>query len=119
MGIIRVDNIRVYSYHGCLTEETKIGSDYLVNVEIKADLSKAILSDELRDTVDYVHINRIVVEEMAVPSKLLEHVAKRISDRIFGELPMVKKNKISVAKVNPPINGDVEKVLVELSFKRK
>lgn len=119
MGTIRVDNIRVYSYHGCLSEETKIGSDYLVNVEVKADLSKAIESDALKDTVDYVHINRIVVEEMGIPSKLLEHVARRIGDRIFEELPMVKKSIISVAKVNPPINGDVEKVLVKLSFKRK
>ncbi|UWX54992.1 dihydroneopterin aldolase [Maribacter litopenaei] len=119
MGTIRVDNIRVYSYHGCLSEETKIGSDYLVNVEVKADLSKAIESDELRDTVDYVHINRIVVEEMGIPSKLLEHVAKRIGNRILGDLSMVKKTTISVAKVNPPINGDVEKVLVKLSFKRK
>ncbi|RRQ50037.1 dihydroneopterin aldolase [Maribacter algicola] len=118
MGIIRVDNIRVYAYHGCLSEETKIGSDYLVNVEVKADLSKAIVSDALKDTVDYVHINRIVVEEMGIPSKLLEHVAKRIGDRIFKELPMVKKARISVAKVNPPINGDVQKVLVELSLKR-
>lgn len=119
MGTIRVDNIRVYSYHGCLSEETKIGSDYLVNVEVKADLSKAIESDELRDTVDYVHINRIVVEEMGIPSKLLEHVAKRIGNRILRDLLMVKKTTISVAKVNPPINGDVEKVLVKLSFKRK
>ncbi|ASV30208.1 dihydroneopterin aldolase [Maribacter cobaltidurans] len=119
MGTIRVDNIRVYSYHGCLSEETKIGSDYLVNVKVKANLSKAIESDELRDTVDYVQINRIVVEEMGIPSKLLEHVAKRIGDRIFKELPMVKKSKINVAKVNPPINGDVEKVSVNLSFKRQ
>lgn len=119
MGTIRVDNIRVYSYHGCLSEETKIGSDYLVNVEVKADLSKAIESDELRDTVDYVHINRIVVEEMGIPSKLLENVANRIGNRIFKELSMVKKANISVAKVNPPINGDVEKVLVKLSLKRE
>lgn len=119
MGTIRVDNIRVYSYHGCLSEETKIGSDYLVNVEVKADLSLASKSDQLKDTVDYVYINRIVEEEMRVPSKLLEHVAKRIGDRIFKELPMVKKSKINVAKVNPPINGDVEKVSVNLSFKRQ
>ncbi len=119
MGTIRVDNIRVYSYHGCLSEETKIGSDYLVNVEVKADISQASKSDQLKDTVDYVHINRIVEEEMRVPSKLLEHVAKRIGDRIFKELPMVMKSKISVAKVNPPINGDVKQVLVKLSFKRK
>ena len=118
MGTVSVDNIRVYAYHGCLSEETRIGSDYLVNVTVKADLSRASVTDELKNTVDYVHINKIVAQEMAIPSKLLEHVAKRIGDRIFDEIPMVKKSKISVSKVNPPINGDVEKVSVKLSFHR-
>lgn len=118
MGTITVDNIRVYAYHGCLTEETTIGSDYLVNVKVDADLSKAAGSDQLTDTVDYVHINRIVKEEMAIASKLLEHVVKRISDRIFSEIDLAQKIEVSVAKINPPIAGDVEKVTVHLKFDR-
>lgn len=118
MGTIRVENIRVYAHHGCLSEETIIGSDYLVNVLVKTNLSKASKTDDLADTVDYVHINKIVEQEMAIPSKLLEHVAKRISNRIFSEIPMVKKSTISVSKINPPINGDVEKVTIVLKSKR-
>jgi dihydroneopterin aldolase len=119
MGIVRVEDIRVYAHHGCLSEETTIGSDYLVNVLVKTNLSKAAVSDALIDTVDYVHINKIVEEEMAIPSKLLEHVAKRISDRIFSEIPMVKKSTIAVSKINPPINGDVDKVTIVLKSKRR
>jgi len=118
MGIVRVENIRVYAHHGCLPEETLIGSDYLVNVLVKTNLSKASKSDDLAHTVDYVHINTIVEEEMAIPSKLLEHVAKRISDRIFSEIRMVNKARIAVSKINPPINGDVEKVTIVLKSKR-
>lgn len=118
MGTVRVENIRVYAHHGCLTEETIIGSEYLVTILVKTDLSKASLSDNLVDTVDYVHINKIVEEEMAVPSKLLEHVAKRIADRIFTEIPMAKKSKIQVSKINPPMNGDVEKVTIVLKSER-
>jgi len=55
------------------------------------NLDTSAESDELCDTVDYVHLNKIVKEEMAVASKLLEHVAKRILDRIFAELEIVKK----------------------------
>jgi dihydroneopterin aldolase len=55
---------------------------------------------------------------MAIASKLLEHVAKRIIDRIFSELEMVKKAKVKVAKVNPPLGGDVEDVNITLSKKR-
>lgn len=119
MGKVIVTNIRLYAYHGCLEEESIIGSDYRVDVEINADLSKASTSDNLEDTIDYVHINAIVKEEMQIRSKLLEHVAKRISDRIFSELIQVIKVKISVSKLNPPIGGDVEAVTIILSEKRR
>lgn len=119
MGRVKVDNIRVYAHHGCLKEETAIGSEYLVNVSVKANLSKASLTDRLSDTVDYVHINHIVKEEMEKPSKLLEHVAKHIIDRIFSEILIVEKAKVWVSKINPPIGGDVEKVTVVLKEKRK
>lgn len=119
MGKIQVNNIKVYGYHGCLEEEAKIGSWYRVDVEVKADLSKSSVSDELLDTVDYVHLNHIVKEEMAIRSKLLEEVAKRILDRIFLEIDMVKKATVGVAKVNPPIGGNVEEVVIILSKKRK
>lgn len=118
MGKVRLQNIKVYAQHGCLPQETTIGSDYLVNVSVSSDLTKAVISDQLKDTVDYVHINKIVKEEMAIPSKLLEHVAQRILDRIFLELPSVQKSKVSVSKINPPINGDVEKVTVILKSTR-
>ncbi|OYQ47812.1 dihydroneopterin aldolase, partial [Flavobacterium cyanobacteriorum] len=68
MGIIKLQNIRTFSYHGCLVEESKIGSDYRVDLEVKADMRKSMETDALADTVDYVHLNKIVVEEMAIRS---------------------------------------------------
>lgn len=118
MGIIKVNNIRVYAHHGCLKEETIIGSDYLVDVLVHANLTQASKSDDLKDTVDYVLINKIVTEEMAIPSKLLEHVAKRILDRFFTETQLIEKARIGVSKINPPIGGDVKSVTVLLKAKR-
>jgi dihydroneopterin aldolase len=119
LGTIHLKNIRTFSYHGCLVEESKIGSDYLVDLKIKADLKKSSETDNLADTVDYVHLNRIVKEEMAIRAKLLENVAQRIIDRIFTEIPMVTYVKVAVSKCNPPINGDVEKVSIVLKASRK
>lgn len=119
MGKIQVNNIKVYGYHGCLEEEAKIGSWYRVDIEVKVDLTKSSQTDELLDTVDYVHLNYIVKEEMAIRSKLLEEVAKRILDRMFLEIEMIKKAAVSVAKMNPPIGGNVEEVVIILSKKRK
>jgi 7,8-dihydroneopterin aldolase/epimerase/oxygenase len=114
MGTIKLKNIRTFSYHGCLVEEGKIGSDYSVDLEVKTDLRKSCISDDLADTVDYVLLNQIIVEEMAIRSDLLEHVAYRIIIRIFAEAPSVSRIKIGVSKINPPIGGDVEAVTIEL-----
>jgi len=114
MGIIRLTNVRTYSFHGCLEEESRIGSDYRIDLEIKADLRKAKLTDELADTVDYVYLNRVITEEMAIRAKLLEHVAHRIVSRIFADKPEISTIRLSVAKLNPPIGGDVESVAIEL-----
>ena len=119
MGTIKLKNIRTYSYHGCLIEEGKIGSDYSVNLEVKTNLNKSSLSDDLKDTVDYVLLNQIVVEEMAIRSNLLEHVAQRIIQRVFKEVTTISSIKLGVSKLNPPIGGDVEAVTIEMEESRK
>ncbi|QOD60003.1 dihydroneopterin aldolase [Polaribacter haliotis] len=118
MGIIKVNNIKLYAFHGCLEEEAKIGSEYRVDVEVKANLKKSAKTDDLADTVDYVHLNYIVKEEMAIRSELLEQVAQRILDRFFREIRMIKKATVSVSKINPPIGGNVEEVVIILTKKR-
>ena len=118
MDSIKLKNIRVYAYHGCLDEEGHIGSDYLVNLEVKADLTDASKSDSLADTVDYVRLQTIVKEEMAIRSKLLEHVAQRIMNSVLSQVEMVKQVEVSVAKKNPPIGGDVAEVCVTMKMKR-
>ena len=118
MGTIKLKNIRTFSYHGCLIEEGKIGSDYSVDLEIRTNLKHSSESDNLKDTVDYVHLNKIVIEEMAIRSNLLEHVAKRIIDRALSELETVSKIKVAVSKINPPIGGDVEAVTIEMEEER-
>ena len=81
---------------------------------VKTDLRKSSISDSLEDTVDYVALNRIVMEEMAIRSKLLEHVAHRIITRVFKEVPAVSRIVLAISKLNPPIGGDVEAVTIEM-----
>lgn len=118
MGHIHLDTIRLYAFHGCLPEERKIGSDYVVDLYVAADLERASTTDRLEDTVDYVELHKIVSEEMAIPSDLLEHVCKRILNRVMDEMPSVNEVEICVAKGNPPIMGDVKSVSVTLKAKR-
>lgn len=118
MGSIKLKNIKIFAYHGCMDEEGRIGSDYRVDLKINSDLSLSAKTDALKDTIDYVHLNRIVKEEMAIRSKLLETVAERILNRVLKELILVQKVTVDVSKINPPIGGNVEMVTVRRSKSR-
>ena len=115
---IDVKGIKLFAYHGCMDEESRIGTDYEVNLSVWADLTKSAQTDKLKDTVDYVALNRIIKEEMAIRAKLLEVVAQRIVDRILNEQQLVQEVEVSVSKLAPPIQGDVERVSVIFSKTR-
>jgi len=118
VGIIRVEDIRCFAYHGCMEEEGVVGTVFSVDVELKADLSVSAKSDLLTDTIDYVAVSRLVQEEMAIRSKLIEHVTQRILDRLMKDLPSVESSKVIVVKHAAPINGEVKRVSVTLEAKR-
>jgi 7,8-dihydroneopterin aldolase/epimerase/oxygenase len=114
MGQIYLENIRTYSHHGCMKEETIIGCEYRVDLWVGADLTVASSSDNINDTPDYVVLHQIVVDEMKIPSRLLEHVAQRIIDRIKSTVNGLNHIRVRVSKINPPIGGDVQSVSVLL-----
>ena len=118
MGIIRIEDIRCFSYHGCMEEEGVIGTVFSVDVELKADLGVSAKSDLLADTIDYVAVSKLVQEEMAVKSKLIEHVTQRILNHLMKDFPSVESSKVIVVKHAAPINGEVKRVCVTLEAKR-
>jgi len=109
---IEVNGIKLYAFHGCLEEEARIGGHYVVDVTISTDFSLAAETDDLSKTVDYVTVNAIVKEEMAIRSKLIEHVGQRIFSRIKNELNGVSELSVKITKISPPINGDVDSVAI-------
>jgi dihydroneopterin aldolase len=115
MGVINVNGIRVYAYHGCLPEEGRIGGEYIVDVRVETDFSSAEKTDELHDTVDYCIIHDAVRAEMAIRSKLIEHVARRIGTNLRMHYPKVNQFMVRVTKINPPMNGAVDTVSVEIT----
>jgi len=111
---VEVSGIEVFAYHGCMEEEARLGGKFIVDVVISTDFMKAAETDELVDTIDYVRIREVVVEEMAIRSKLIEHVGYRILNRFRQEFKTIKKARIKVRKVNPPIKGTVKEVAITI-----
>ena len=116
MGVITVEGIRVFAFHGHLPEEAKLGGHFIVSVWVTADTREVEKTDDLNHTVDYVRIIEIVKEQMAIRSSMIENPAKRIVDAI---LPLYKaqKVKVEVEKIQPPIDSDFDKISVTIEGK--
>ena len=99
MGLITVEGIRVFAYHGHLEEESILGGNFIVNVWVESDTSEVEKTDALNDTVDYVRIIEIVKEQMGIRADMIEVPAKRIVDAILP-LNKVQKVKVEVKKYN-------------------
>ena len=115
MHKIIVEGIKVFAYHGCLEEESKIGTHYTVDVWMETDFSEAAKTDDLTKTIDYVTVYDIVKKQMAIRSKLIEQVGQRIVDELKSEFNTLHKLEVKVTKHNPPMNGNVEKVSIVIA----
>lgn len=115
---IILEDLKIYAYHGVLPEERILGTWYILNVEVHADLWEAAASDALKDTLNYAQINDLVHEEMEIPSDLLEHVAGRIISRLEAQFPEVSEVNIRITKTRPPMRGEMKGVSLELHKKR-
>ena len=111
MGLITVEGIRVFAYHGHLQEEAILGGHFIVNVWVNADTNEVETSDDLNDTVDYVKIIEIVKEQMEIRADMIEVPAKRIVDAILL-LHKVQKVKVELEKIQPPIDATFDKISV-------
>ena len=118
IGIIELDEMRFWAYHGCMPDEKAKGNLFLVDFRGEMDLTKAASSDALADTVNYGEIYQIVKAQMSQPSDLLEHVAGRIIKALSENFPEFVKFSVRVSKRKPPVDGHVQWSRVTLYFNK-
>lgn len=115
MAQLVLHNMEFYAYHGHFKEERIIGGRFAVDLIIETDITRAAETDSLTDTVDYSRIYDAVKNEMSSPSKLLEHLAKRIIDAVYRVSSDISKVTVTISKLNPAIGGKIDKFSVILS----
>jgi len=115
MGYIQIKDMEFYAFHGHFKEEQIVGSRFLVDLTIEADMEKPMQSDNLRDAVNYQRAYEIVKVQMEEKSHLLENIAGRILDALYTEIEGIKKVTVKVSKMNPPIGGKIGSVSVIMS----
>ena len=115
MNII-LNEMKFYSYHGVLPQENTVGAEYKVSLDIETDFSEAAATDNLDGTINYAEIYEAVKKEMNIPAKLLEHLAYRISKRLFADFPTIKSIEITIFKENPPMGADCKNIGVRVKY---
>lgn len=115
MGIIELEDIEFYAYHGCFKEEQIVGNYFNVNISLRVNCETPAASDNIQDAVNYQRIYDLAKEQMFVTSHLLEHVAQRIIDSLYSEFSGISDVTVKVSKKNPPLGGKLHRVSVTLT----
>lgn len=118
MQAIELKGMTFFAYHGVLEQERRVGNHYTVDLKLYLDLSQAMLSDELSDTINYAEVYARVQDEMNTPSQLIEHVAGRIIRRLHQDFPRLTRIDLRLAKKNPPMGADLEEAAITVSSKQ-
>jgi 7,8-dihydroneopterin aldolase/epimerase/oxygenase len=118
MGIIHLENMEFYAYHGCFEEEAIVGNHFVVNLWMETDTRKPSETDNINDALNYQQAYLLVKKQMEIRSHLLENVCKRIIDELFATFPQLSEAKVRVSKQHPPMGGPMKGVSVELLRKR-
>ena len=115
---IILKDLRFYAYHGVGAQETQVGNEFVLDLRLRMDWTRAIRSDDVNDTLSYAEAYEAVKDEMARPSRLLEHVAGRIARRLFQDFSSLEEIELRLVKRNPPMGVDIEGAGVELRVQR-
>ena len=115
MGLIHLDNMEFYAFHGHYKEEQIVGNKFIVNLTVEVNTDKAATTDNLEDTLNYQKVYEVVKKEMSKKSHLLEHIASRILDALYSNFNLINAVTVKVSKINPPLGGKTGSVSVTLS----
>lgn len=111
---ITLHEMRFYAYHGVFAQERRVGNHFIVELSFWADIAESLHRDKLEETISYADVYEVIKSEMAIPSRLLEHVVGRISERLFATFPRMQRIALTLSKCNPPFPGEVHSAAVTL-----
>jgi len=115
---ITLKEVRFHAFHGVMPQERIVGGDFLVTLRVGYPLATAMASDDVKDTLDYATLYKLVEQEMQQPSNLLEHVAGRVAEVVEKAFPLVSSIDLTLTKLNPPLGADCQGANVEIHWKR-
>lgn len=101
---VNLENCRFFAQHGVMRQEQVSGNEFEVNISVRY-LVNGPNDDNPDSTISYADLYEIAKCEMAKPRKLLETVARAISDRIEESWHWIEDVTVEIRKITPPIPG--------------
>lgn len=116
---IEVVGLAVWAKHGVLAHEKELGQQFVLDVACEMDLSTAMRSDDLADTLDYGVLAERVHDVVASERHdLIERVAQRVLDVCFGDR-RVTAAEVTVHKPSVPLTVAAGEVRVTVRRERE
>jgi 7,8-dihydroneopterin aldolase/epimerase/oxygenase len=119
MAIIALEGMRFFAHHGLYEEEKLMGTHFILDIELKTDVTFATTFEEhevdkVVGTINYETVYEICKIEMSKPQKLLETVVKNIMVALKWQFQNIFQLRIKIKKLNPPLSGIVASSSIEV-----
>ena len=115
MGIIEIEGMEFYAYHGHYKEEQIVGNRFLIDLKMTVDCGLAADTDDIKNAVNYQTAYKLIKAEMKKKSNLLENIAGRILDSLYEKMTNIQTATVKVSKLNPPMGGKIKNVSITLT----
>jgi dihydroneopterin aldolase len=100
---IELTGLRAFGYHGCFDFERRDGQEFIVDITLWLDFTKAAATDDLSETVHYGELaERAVAIIQGPPRNLIETVVCEIADDVMTD-PKVTATRVVLHKPSAPI----------------
>ena len=86
---ILLEELHFHAFHGVMPQESKVGGDFLLSLRLGYDITKAMQTDRVEDTLNY-------------------------ADALAAHFPQVTIIDLTLVKKNPPMGADCKGAGVEL-----
>lgn len=119
MDKILIRDLKIFAYHGVNPEEKRDGQNFVFDIDLSVNVTKACHSDNVDDTVSYAKVIKTVTR-VATAEKydLLERLAQVAADAILTEYPDVFNVLITLKKPEAPMKADFSWVGVQIYRER-
>lgn len=119
MDKILIRDLKLFAYHGVNPEEKQDGQNFLFDIDLSVNVTKACYSDDVNDTVSYAKViktvRRVFTEEKY---DLIEKAAQITADAVLEEYPDVFRIDLTLKKPEAPMKADFAWVGVSISRER-